>query len=192
MSTSALRFVLASALALAPAVLFGAEEGHGGEEPQLLVPPNVWAILSFFLVAAIVVKKILPRIVEVMDRRAETIRASLEAAERARAEREALLASHAAEVQRCRDEALRIVQEGKADAERLRERVVADARREAEELSAKARREIELAKQAAVDELQRRAVDLAFDLAGRLIRKNLDPKDHEDLVRERIRSLPPS
>lgn len=192
MSSSAPRLVLASVLAALPAVLLGAEGGHGGEEPQLLVPPNVWAILSFFLVAAIVVKKILPRIVEVMDRRAETIRASLEGLERARVEREALLASHAAEVQRCRDEALRIVAEGKADAERVRERLVSEARREAEELSAKARREIELAKQAAVDDLHRRAVDLAFDLAGRLIRKNLDPKDHEDLVRERIRDLPPS
>lgn len=192
MTPSALKSLIAGFVAFGPSLLFAGESAHAEEGPGLIVPPNVWAIASFLVVAAIVVKKIVPRIIDAMDRRAERIRTALEAAERARAEREALIASHAAEVARCREEALRIIQEGKAEAARLKETLVAEARREAEELSAKTHREIELAKQAAVEELHRRAVELAFDLARHLIRKNLDPKDHEDLIRERVRSVPPA
>ena len=45
-------------------VVLGADSHGGGESPQLLVPPNVWAIASFLLVFAIVVWKILPTIVQ--------------------------------------------------------------------------------------------------------------------------------
>jgi F-type H+-transporting ATPase subunit b len=70
--------------------------------------------------------------------------------------------------------------------------MIAASRKEAEDMVASARREIDQAKAAAVGELQKRAVDLAFDLTNRLIRKNLSPADHEELIRERLNDLPPA
>lgn len=168
----------------------GGEADAHGHQGGLLVPPSVWAIVSFLIVLAILLKKILPPIVDVMDRRAQAIRDALEAAEKAKAEREALLATHAQELQRSKDEVLKLIEDGRADAQRARESIVSAARKEAEDTSARARREIEQAKQAAVEELHQRSIALAFDLARRLVEKNLNPDDHQELIQERIRRLP--
>lgn len=166
-----------------------AEGGHGGGG-GLLVPPNVWAILSFLVVLAILVRKLLPPIIQVLDKRAEAIRDALEAADRARAERQALIESHAAEVERCRQEALAIVEQGRAEALQLKESLAAEARKEADAMIARGKREIEQAKQGAIEDLDRRAVNLAFDIANRLIRKNLSPADHQEMIQERIKNMP--
>lgn len=184
------------ACALVPSLVLASGEpagegGHGGAGAgDLLLPPNVWAILSFLVVLAILLKKLLPPIIDVMDRRATAIREALDAAEKAREEKAALLASHEKEVKRARDEALAIVEEGKADALQAKDSIIAAARSEAEEMTHRARREIEQAKQAAIDGLQRRAVDLAFDIAGRLVEKSLDPEEHQKLIQERLKELP--
>ena len=180
-----------------PAVLLAVDPAAGGShgasgEPAILVPPNVWAIVSFAIVAVVLLWKVLPPIRDVMDKRAQTIREALEAAEKARAQQQALVASHAAEMKRSRDEILALMDQGKAEALRARESILAEARKESEAMAVRARREIEQAKNSAIGDLQRQAVDLALDLAGRLIRKNLNPAEQQDLIQDRIRNLPPA
>ena len=178
---------------LAPSLLLAgeAEKGaHGGGSADLLVPPSVWAIVSFLIVLTILLKKLLPPIILVMDKRAREISEALEAAEKARDERRALAESHVAEMRKAQEEVMALIEQGKADAVKLKESMLADARKESEEVAARARREIEQAKQASIDELQRRAVNLALDLAGRIIKKELSPADHQALIQERIRDLP--
>jgi F-type H+-transporting ATPase subunit b len=178
---------------LAPSFLLAAEAekgAHGGGSPDLLVPPSVWAIVSFLIVLTILLKKLLPPIIQVMDKRAREISEALEAAEKARDERRALAESHAAEMRKAQEEVMALIEQGKADAVKLKDYILTDARRESEEVAARARREIEQAKQASIDELQRRAVSLALDLAGQVIKKELRPEDHQALIQERIRDLP--
>lgn len=179
---------------VAPALLLaapeGGEAGTAGHKGEFLVPPNVWAIVSFLLVLAILVWKLIPQIVHVMDRRAEAIREALEAAKKAWAQREALVATHAEEIRRSREETQALIAAGKAEALRVREAMVAAARQEAEQIVERSRREIQLAKESAIDDLQKRAVELAFDLSERLIRKSLHPAEHQDLIQESVRRLP--
>ena len=107
--------VLLPALLLAVDPAAAASHGGGGE-PAILVPPNVWAIVSFAIVAVVLLWKVLPPIRDVMDKRAQMIREALEAAEKARAQQQALIASHAAEMRRSRDEILALMDQGKAEA----------------------------------------------------------------------------
>jgi F-type H+-transporting ATPase subunit b len=164
--------------------------GEGGSGTNLLLPPNVWAIISFLVVFFILVKKLLPPIVQVMDKRAEEIRLALEGADKARAERQALLETHQAEMERAKADVRALIDAGKADALKVKESIAADARREAEDIAAKARREIVEAKEQALDDLQKRSVDLALDLASSLIQKSLKESDHERLIQDRIKNLP--
>ena len=146
--------------------------------------------MSFLIVLTILLKKLLPPIILVMDKRAREISEALEAAEKARDERRALAESHAAEMRKAQEEVMALIEQGKADAVKLKDSILTDARRESEEVAARARREIEQAKQASIDELQRRAVSLALDLAGQVIKRELKPADHQALIQERIRDLP--
>jgi F-type H+-transporting ATPase subunit b len=186
------RIVVAAVALLAawlPALLPGAEaeagHGHGGE--QGVIPPTVWGVLIFVTVLLILWKKAFPPITKALEERARLIRESLEAAVRAKAEAEALIQKHEASLEKARAEARAIIEEGKADAERVKDGIVQSAKRESEELTARARREIELAKQSAVDELDRRAVQLSVEIAAKLIKKTLKPEDHQELIRESIR-----
>jgi F-type H+-transporting ATPase subunit b len=182
--------LLLVAILASPVALLAAPEGDGhGEEAKAVVPPTLWAIVSFLVVLFILWKKVLPRILGAMDKRAQAIREALTAAERAKVEAEEMIARHQADLEAARREARAIIEEGKADAERVRAQIVEDARRESREISERAKREIQLAKQSALRDLHQEAVELSFGLASDLIQKNLDPKDHQELIDARIRSF---
>jgi F-type H+-transporting ATPase subunit b len=163
---------------------------HGAHElKDQLVPPTIWAIASFLVVLFVIWKKLLPKINAGLDQRAAQIREALAAATRARAEAEEAMKRHQADLEAARREARAIIDEGKADAERVKADIVQSAHQEKDEILVRARREIGLAKAAALEDLHHRSVELAFDLAERLIEKSLRPEDHEVLIRDRINAL---
>jgi len=81
------------------------------------------------------------------------------------------------------------VDEGKRDAEVAARRVQDEARREAEQTLERARREIQLAADAAIRALYDQAAALAIDVAGRIIRKDLNAADHRALVDEALQQM---
>ncbi len=171
-----------------PSALLAAEaEGLLQEPDSPLIPSTVWGILVFATVLVILWKKAYPPITEALEKRSRLILESLEAAERAKKEAEALMARHEESLEKARAEARAIIEEGKADAQKVKDRIVESARQESEELTARARREIELAKNSAVDELHRRAIQLSLEIASKVIRKTLRPEDHQELIQESIR-----
>ncbi len=171
-----------------PAVLLAAEEGG---QPNIMGLPfaTFWAALSFLIVLLILWKKLLPPIFTALDKRAQDIRDSLDAAEKARADAGEMIKRHEDALEKARQEARAIIEEGKADAERVKDKIVSDARADAEDVTARARREIDLAKQAALHELHQQSVALSLDLAGSLIKKTLNADDHQDLIQDRIKSF---
>ena len=174
---------------LMPAFVFAADPAHGGEAPEPLVPPTVWAIISFIVVLFILWKKLLPVILGAMDDRAEKIRDALEAADQAKADAEAAMATHQGNLETARQESRAIIEEGKRDAEKVKAQIVEDANREAGEISQRATREIELAKESALADLHQQSVDLSIDLAGKLIHKNLSAEDNQALIDETVKGF---
>ena len=64
--------------------------------------------------------------------------------------------------------------------------IISDARVESSRILERAKAEIERAKDIAVDEVHKRAVDLAIQVSEKLIGKNLDSEDNERLVQQTI------
>jgi len=198
----ALPLLLTACVALTPALSLGVdpeapgapdathEAGHAEKAPRIFIEQTVWAIISFVVVLAILLKKLLPPIVKAMDKRAAGIREALLAAEKARAETREMMAQHEAQFEKARAEAAAIIEEGKADALKVKDGIVQSAKKEAEEISARMRREIEQAKTVAIGELDRRAVDLSIDIAAKLIGRSVNPAEHQDLIRQRVQGLP--
>jgi F-type H+-transporting ATPase subunit b len=134
-------------------------------------------------------KKAIPPISALMAKQQEQIRASLEAADQARAD--ALTADderHAA-----LEETRRTAQEILAQADRTAEavRVGAQARgqTEYERIVGNAETEVALARQRAVDEAANRLGQIVMDVVERVIAREVDAEAHHDLISEAVSAL---
>ena len=146
-------------------------------------------LIIFGIVVYVLGTKAWPPLLAALNEREKSIRSSLENARREREESSKLFAQYQAQLDRARQEATAIVEEGRRDAEVVHRKIQDDARREAEETLARARREIQLATETAIRELYDRTADLAVQVAGGIIRKELKADDHRALVQESLERM---
>jgi len=149
----------------------------------------VWTLLIFGLVLFVLTKFAWKPILNGLQKREVFIRDSLSDAKREREEAEKVLADYTEKVQRAGEEATAIVDEGRRDAEEVRKKMHVEAKVEADAIIARAKKEIELARDDAVKQLHDQTILLATDVAGRMIRKELKPGDHKDLLDQALRDM---
>lgn len=166
-----------------------AEVEHESAEPSILSgnPGNIFFTLLIFLSVVFILGRFAWKpLLAALQKREDLIRSSIEDAKRERQEADKLLAKYREQIDRAREDATAIVEEGKRDAEDVRRRIHEDARKESDEMVARARREIELASQSAIKELYDHTAELVVLAAGRVVSKTLSVDDHRDLVNESL------
>ncbi len=149
----------------------------------------IWTLVIFLLAVFILGKFAWGPLLSTLQDRESFIRDSLAQAKADRDEAQAVLAEYQAKLDQARSEATSIVEEGRRDAEVVKATVEEEARDEAQKMIARAKREIEIAKSTAVRELYETSAALATDLAGRVLRREVRPEDHERLIAEAIDEL---
>lgn len=164
-----------------------AGDGAGGHAPSIMqVDPGlmIWTVVTFVVLLTVLRFTAWKPLMTSLDAREKRIRDAIEGAERARAEAERRLAEYERQLHEARDEAHKILEEGKADALKLKNDILAQARAESEEFKARARRELELATDQAKKELWEHATKLSTELAEKILRRSLDAADQRRLVEE--------
>ena len=149
----------------------------------------VWTLVIFVLVIVVLGKFAWTPLLEALQKREDFIRDSLEVAKENRLAAEAQLKEYEEKLAKAQGEATEIIEEAKRDAETLRARLEEKARQESENMLDRARREIDIAKQSAVKELYSTSAQLATDIAGRVLQRELTAADHERLIEESIGEL---
>lgn len=170
-----------------------AEHGAAVDGGSLLSPNAglmVWTLLIFLTVWFILSRFAFPRITEAVRAREQALQEAIEAAQRDREEAQRLLAEQKAQLDAARDEAARLVADGRAAAEQVRSRMIEETRAEQAELLERARREIAVERDQAIAALRREAVDLAIAAASRVIERNLDEAANRELVERFLASIP--
>lgn len=185
-SNRALRYGVSAALfgslALTPSLAFAAEENLGA---ALLIPQLsefIPMLIVFVIIWGIIAKVAWPAIAGTLDKRAATIKDSLETAEAARIEAEQLLEEYKQQLAEARRESAEILSEAKRAGENVRNDILAKAQVEAEDMVENARKSIENEKQAAIAELRNTVADLSVSVAGRIIQRDLDPAEHKRVI----------
>lgn len=140
------------------------------------------SLVSFAVLFVVLWKFALPPITKMLDDRAAKIRESLEKAEETRVEAERLLDEYKEQLAEARQEANRVIEQGRKVAETMKEEIVAKANEERESLLSRAREEIQGEKRAAMAELQGQIGDLSVAVAGRIIGQSLSAADHKALI----------
>jgi F-type H+-transporting ATPase subunit b len=140
------------------------------------------ALVSFGVLFVLMWKFALPPITKMLDERAEKIKDSLEKAEETRVEAERLLDEYKVQLAEARQEANRVIEQGRKVADTMKDEIVAKANEERESMLVRAREEIQGEKRAAMAELQAQVADLSVAVAGRLIGTTLSADDHRALI----------
>ena len=149
-----------------------------------------WTIVTFIIAAIVLRLTAWKPILELVSEREKQIESNIESAKRERAAAEALLAEQKKEIAEARREAAEMMRKNQADMERFREELMAKSRHEAEQLKADAERVIREEQSKAVAEVKGIAVDLAIDIATKLLGEQLDGPKQRKLAEQFIEQLP--
>jgi len=189
-----MRMNRATYAALAASGLFAAKAlaADPGEGPSLFTGDLgniIWTLLTFVAVLFVLGRFAWRPILNALQKREDFIRDSLARAKNDRDEAEARLKEYTEKLHQARAEASAIVDEGRRDAEVLRRQIEEAARKESDAMIERAKREIGIATDTAVKDLYELSAKIATDVAGRIIRKELDEHEHKRLIADSIEEL---
>ena len=125
-------------------------------------------------------------IVEGLDRREKSIADHIDQARVDAEKAETTLKEYEMKLATAAEQATAILAEAKKEAEAAKDRIVPEAQDEAQNAKQRALADIESAKEQAVRELAQKSVDSAVQLAGALVRKELTPDRHAQLIQESL------
>ena len=149
----------------------------------------IWTIITFLVLLALLAKFAWRPLLQALASRQDSIRKSLDDAQKAKQELERLHAESAEIIRQSRVEADAIVTRSRGDAERLREEMKQKARAEADAIVKNAERQIQLETGRALLQIRKEAVDLSVMIASKLIQRNLTKEDNERLIEEALKQV---
>jgi F-type H+-transporting ATPase subunit b len=169
---------------------FAAESGGEESGGSFLVSPGlglmIWTLVLFLFTMWVLSKVAFPKIQEALDKRANAISESIEAAERQRKESDELLAEYRSRLAEAREQADDIMARARKSAETAEAEAAASGREKREELVEAAKRDIEAETRRSLDQIRQEVADLTVLATERVTRKSLNPEDQKRLVEEAL------
>jgi len=162
--------------------------GGGSQIPPTDWGLQIWTLVAFLLLLALG-KFVFKPIAEALDRRGETIRKSIEEAEKQRTEAKQLMESYQKQIAEARTEANKLTEEARVLGEKVRKEVVDKANTEASAVVQRAQEEIERQKEKGVQELKDTVANLSVQIASRVLEKEVNEATHRQLVENLIQDL---
>jgi F-type H+-transporting ATPase subunit b len=183
---------LSAALLLSATGAFAQEATHepaSGGLVSLQFNLMFWTLLIFGILYFILRRFAFGPITAAVEAREKALEEAIEGARRDREAAAKLLEDHRTKLEAARDDAQKLIGEGRSVAEKMRQDLLDQARREQQDILQRARQEIDTEKQKAIAELRREAVDLALAGASKVIEQNLDSTKNRQLVENYLSSL---
>ncbi len=154
---------------------------------------NPWTALFTLLnmvLTFLILKKFLFKPVNKMidDRQKEIDDLFADAAE-AKEQAETMREDYTRRLAEAKDASAQIVSEATQEANRRGDEIVRQARLDADALREKASSDIALERKKALNEVKNDISRIALDIAGKVVEKELDPKEHERLIEGFLREM---
>jgi len=158
---------------------------------NFLVPNGTFIVvlIAFLLVLGFIARYVLPPVNNALNERQNKIRGELEAADRAKADAEDADAERRAALEEARAHARDIVSQAAASADQVKRRAEADAQEIHDRIVQAADAEVTIARQAAVEEVTARVGEIVLAAAERVIGREIQAADHQDLIDEAIAAV---
>jgi F-type H+-transporting ATPase subunit b len=158
---------------------------------NFLVPNGTFIVvlIAFILVLTVIGKFVLPPLNKALTERQEQIRGELEAADKAKADAEEADTERRAALEQARAQARDIVSQAQTTADQIVVSATADAQGIHDRIVASADAEVVVARQAAVEEVTARVGEIVLAAAERVIGREINLSDHQDLIAEAIAAV---
>jgi F-type H+-transporting ATPase subunit b len=159
---------------------------------SIFLLPNATFIVEFIVFVVLIIvmgKYLLPPVKKAMDDRREQIRASLEAADRARADASAADDERRIVLDEARQQAREIVAQANRTADQVKSDSQSRGQAEFDRILANAEVEVSLARQRAIEEAAARMGEMVLEVVERIIGREVDAAAHRDLIDEAIAAL---
>jgi len=165
--------------------------GAGASNPLVQLDPGlfIWTILTFLILFFVLSKFAWKPLLTLLESRENTIKSSLEDAEKAKQELERLNAESEAIISEARSEAQSIRVEAKSAAEKIKADIMAQAGEDAKKLRDETEKQIQVEKDKAISEIREEVVGLTIAVAEKVIRKNLSKVDNQELIEDSLKNL---
>lgn len=151
--------------------------------------PAVTSLVVFGIAFLFLYWKVWPKIIQGLDDRQNKIREEIANAEKAREQARAALAEYESELASARQEAAEMIAQAKSDAKAVAQDLRERNEAELAEMKQRAMRDLDAARRAAVTELHAEAANLAADIAGRILKREISAEDQKRLVDESLEEL---
>ena len=162
--------------------------GHANATPAMNQPQEwrfdlaLFTFVVFLILLAILTKFAWGPIAAALERREETIARQLEEARLASERAAVQLREYEARLAAATDEARQIVAGARKDAEVAKERILVEAQEAAARERERAVADISMAKNQALQEIAHKSVHTAVALASNIIRREVQPQEHDALI----------
>lgn len=169
-------------------------ESHGGANtpnPLVQLDPGlfIWTILTFLILFYVLAKFAWKPLLTALESRENTIKSSLEDAEKAKTELERLNAESEEIMAKARSEAQTIRVEAKSAAEKIKADVMVQAGEDAKKIRDEAQNQIKVEKDKAISEIRQEVVSLTMMVAEKVIKRNLSKEDNQSLIDDSLQHL---
>ena len=151
---------------------------------------TVWTIVLFLLFAVIMTKLGWRPLLNAIEEREKGIRGSVDGAQKAHTEAQALLAQHKELMREAGREREEILKRALKEAEQLKADLAARAKAESDQMVQRARDQIGQEKNQAIAELRTEVADLAMQAAAKIVTSSLTPDAQRKLVDDFIKTMP--
>ncbi len=164
-----------------------AEAGSGGSALDTLGINGlafISQLISFIIVLVLLGKFVIPRILQILDKRQAVIRAGIENAEKAREDLVAATASAEHVLIDASRQAQEIIDRATKNAEQVARQIEAEARTRAEQINQQQIARIQQEANRARQELSREVINLSIEAASKVISRSMNTRDNRRLVEE--------
>lgn len=158
-------------------------------KPEHAIAPAVTTLIVFALLVAVLAKYAWGPIATGLKAREDKIRRDIEDAEAARARAEATLKEYSARLAAAEQQVRDMLDKATVQGEQIATNLKMQAQQDAESTRERALRDIDEARKQAVGQIYEQAATLATTAAEKIIRRNLNPDDHRDLVNQSLEQL---
>jgi F-type H+-transporting ATPase subunit b len=164
---------------------------HGGDTNPVTLDPDLAIVTAviFLLLLGVLWKFAWGPIVASLDKREHTVAEQLADAKRSQEEAKRLLVEHQQQLSGTAAEVKQMLEQARKDAEAQKQDIIESAQAAATAEKDRALREISAAKNSALEDLARTSVDTAVDLAGRIVRRQLNPNEHSELIGDALQKF---
>lgn len=192
-TTSLSAFFASVAYFAETAALWAVEVVDSAEEVEAKLDPlawksdlALWTAVVFLILLGVLCKFAFGPIVKALDQREKNELARVEAAERANADAKALLEEYRQKLADSEEEVRQIVSNARQQAEKQADSIVETAKKAAANERERALKDIQAASDVALQDIAVKSAELATSLAGKILKEQIDPAKHSELIRDAV------